>query len=789
MFKKGLLAGLVLLSISFSALADPWPYGPNNTASTGGLPPSSTVIPAGGTYPVALSTLTAVDGVPIESLKAPTDSDYTNALLLGNTNQVCIHLGPQDYVVNSNVLFDGAITCIKGTKNKSRIVATSNIPTGSNGTWIRFTGTTILIDGVIFDEAGFGATNNVWLAKVDSTNGSAPYFAKTIKINDSKFLNGGGTIGFGLWVRGNGAPPTNPKTIEVAQNDFINDTFNSNSQGGLRIDNAYNVNIINPTCNWNGLNGIDVNFSVGTDTLLNQRVKISGGGCVGNTLSAVNLGNFQQGTWDSAPILGNGNPSVKYAIVEGMHNYLNGFYCIQGANTGILVTKNVCSDNAVGHGTISTGGGCIQVAGANTALIDNICDNNGYYAIDGGGMTDSLIASNILSNTGQCINFGASQRVSAKSNKCWGYTDVAFNIPLVDNSGTNSFPLVTRDVDLSDNWIDMSSMTAGHFALKVVDGVQGTTATGNKFYFNQAAYDAGMRAVNAALILTDSFTPDGNLVTSPIRNGATTQLMLTKWYDQLPSGASNWEFYPDVLTKARIASAATIGNLSPYSSFNNPAGGLYWCAQTANGTGYHQSTTTLGFTDTGGPTPLQVGVVTGGNTLTVSSNTGLVNGQSLYDVTTPAKVPAGTTITFSGTTVTTSQTVTSSNADTLRFGGGGATAQPYIWNGQILGAAMTAYGVAYAGTLGAVFTDSNGTPGTGATCTPIESVAIPRNAHVDVLVRAAVTLTNGASSFTTITTKTGANVSMIAGQTASCDETSAFLGVGAGGSWYCGVSQ
>jgi hypothetical protein len=63
--------------------------------------------------------------------------------------------------------------------------------------------------------------------------------------------------------------------------------------------------------------------------------------------------------------------------------------------------------------------------------------------------------------------------------------------------------------------------------------------------------------------------------------------------------------------------------------------------------------------------PTQSGSVTGGNTITVSSATGITNGQRIVDYTTNSAIPYGTTVTISGTTVTTSQNITSSNGDSL----------------------------------------------------------------------------------------------------------------------------
>ncbi len=70
-----------------------------------------------------------------------------------------------------------------------------------------------------------------------------------------------------------------------------------------------------------------------------------------------------------------------------------------------------------------------------------------------------------------------------------------------------------------------------------------------------------------------------------------------------------------------------------------------------------------------GPTALttQSGSVSGGNTFTVASATGISNGMYLSDPSNPNAVPYATTITISGTTVTTSNSVTTSSGDNLQF--------------------------------------------------------------------------------------------------------------------------
>ncbi len=64
----------------------------------------------------------------------------------------------------------------------------------------------------------------------------------------------------------------------------------------------------------------------------------------------------------------------------------------------------------------------------------------------------------------------------------------------------------------------------------------------------------------------------------------------------------------------------------------------------------------------------QSGAVTGGNTLTVASASGITSGMYIFDHTTPSAITVGTTITISGTTVTTSAPVASASGDTLYFG-------------------------------------------------------------------------------------------------------------------------
>jgi hypothetical protein len=106
----------------------------------------------------------------------------------------------------------------------------------------------------------------------------------------------------------------------------------------------------------------------------------------------------------------------------------------------------------------------------------------------------------------------------------------------------------------------------------------------------------------------------------------------------------------------------------------------------AGGTGAYAAGAGGGAAAIAAAEPTQSGSVSGGNTLTVSSATGITNGMYIYDLTTLSAIPSGTTITISGTTVTTSATATSANGDTLAFsayqpgnGGNGGGSVLYVW--------------------------------------------------------------------------------------------------------------
>lgn len=119
-------------------------------------------------------------------------------------------------------------------------------------------------------------------------------------------------------------------------------------------------------------------------------------------------------------------------------------------------------------------------------------------------------------------------------------------------------------------------------------------------------------------------------------------------------------------------------------------------------------------------TTTQASSVTGGNTFSVASSTGIVNGQILVDVTNRSRIPTGTTVTISGTTVTTSQVVTCQNGDTLSFGTAGQLTRDTTQTWGYQPSMATIASVASPTAVVVAFSDKSGVAGfgVGATAQP-----------------------------------------------------------------------
>lgn len=561
------------------------PSGQTRTITTGDVGSAVTVLVPSAITPLPLSVAVGGAGSLVDGFRSIVDADDSMSISRCTAAGVTCRFAGRNYVVNSPVALTVPLNWI-GTAG-AKIIQTADLPASSTNAWFRFSGSSATVDGIIFDAQGHGATNNTWCLRADAT------VTRLVWRNNS-ILNCGGTLGFGFLLAGDANPADNPFY------SFENAEFGGNAQSGLRISQALDASIRNPLTHNNGQHGIDINYFLGSDTNLNQRVDIDGGFAYSNHFSGVSVGNFNQGVVNGT-IYGNGKPSAAYVRIRGMVSYNNLAYGFQAVNNRVDLIDVTSTGNAFGQPVSNlTGGGGVQFASVGGKITGSTIENNGYYCIDAGGSTGSLIANDVIDGCSQMVNLGASVHTIVTGNKMFNFTDQAVNIPNTDGNGsvTGAFPQVTADCSIDNNDIDMSNLSLTSYAVYLVDGVQGCAVTNNRFRFSQTAYNAGMRATLAMLALTDNITVEGNKATMPIRAGATTQLTMGDIYDVNPSGSSNWLVVPDVLNAVRTSSGATIGNLSSYTTFNHSGGEVSWVVMTAAGSGYNPSTTVCGFTGT-----------------------------------------------------------------------------------------------------------------------------------------------------------------------------------------------
>jgi parallel beta-helix repeat protein len=403
-------------------------------AGVAGINASSFVANAnGGAGPRALASLFA-DAITVESFGAIGDgvTDDTAAFSAAAASGRPLRLDSRVYAIAGSLTFSTA-TALLGVAGGSVLLRTS---AGSGAGWIDVPASAFAASGITFDAGGLAATNGPALT-IDET-------CQSVLLQNCVFTRAlGSTAGHGVAVNA-----ASTATIEL-----MDCTFLGNSCDGLSAVSCDSLIVRQCRALDNGAAGIAIQS--GIDCIVENN------NCSGNQ-QGVAIGDWQI----AAPV---GQALTVCRISDN----------VAASNSGWAIAVNatgaaVCGNIVTGNGSVGQGGGMVcRIA---SGLVAGNRIDGGSVGIDARTCGSSLLAGNQISNTGTGILTGATQNVVVASNYLsqngWGVVATAFEPTL-------SLAL-TGPLTLDRNWIGFTTAQGG--GIKLLDGVQGVSVTGNDIH-------------------------------------------------------------------------------------------------------------------------------------------------------------------------------------------------------------------------------------------------------------------------------------------------------------------
>jgi hypothetical protein len=385
--------------------------------------------PTGGVGSRRLGDLLS-DAITVESFGAAGDgtTDDTAAFAAAIGSGRALRLDGRVYAIAGCLNFD-LPTAVIGVAGQTVLRRTAASPAGA---WITASGSTLLVDGVVFDGGSLAATDT---AVVSVTN-----TCTTVSMQDCQFLHATGpTTGHGVLI--DGAAGTGVTIVGCR--------FAGNSLDGLHVANSAAIDVADCAAVGNGGSGITV--AAGIDC------RVSGNFCSDNTVG-IAVGSWQTAT-GSTP--------------AGLHDIRNNL-CIGNSCWGLAVGgtgPNIVGNTLSGNGSLETGGGLTcRVAGA------QITGNHvigGAQGLDLCTSYDSVVGHNYVSGAGTGVIAAGCQNVVVTDNfllrNGWAVSVPAFCQAL---SAARTGPIT-----IDRNWIGFTTAQGG--GIQLLDGVQGAAISDN----------------------------------------------------------------------------------------------------------------------------------------------------------------------------------------------------------------------------------------------------------------------------------------------------------------------
>jgi hypothetical protein len=552
------------ISQSTGAVTLSGPLNLSASGSTGDISAMS-VAPTGSTgTQQTLATVTAQQGVLLDTFKQQGDADDTAAMTRAVAAGVPILLGPKTYTINGyNMAGTPANFVLRGVPGKSIIQRTS----APGSQFFNITASNVVIDGVIFDMNSGSVSANQWGVFL-GTGG------QNVSVRNSVFKNNSGSLGscFVL-VNTTGNGPSSGGSFVFDGNELTNCAV-----AGAYIGSVTNGVITNNYFHDTTSFGAFVNsYLSASSTNYVRDITISNNRFFRTANTALEVGGI-------APPYIYGTPGAKNILVlnnQFQDNYqsmaLQGDY-IQA--TGNSITQSTPS--AAGWTGIDCNSRYSVVSHNRVVLAGS------SYGIDCGGSVEMTIADNYVEVTsGSALNFGGSINDIVRRNRAvLSGTALGGSIYDVETDGSGvGFPQHTSNLIVEDNQFEMNA--SGTAGIALYDNPGGFSASQLPVFIRNNKF-VGTNGAGSSAAINYFAASAATQISGNLYNGVNSMFAN-------PNGSNDLIFYPVFDSITTFAGASTtIRSIETQQLASYGAGGsIMYVTPSNGGSGYVKASTTL----------------------------------------------------------------------------------------------------------------------------------------------------------------------------------------------------
>lgn len=480
--------------------------------------------------------------------------DNKTAILSAISQGYPVRFGPWTYYVSGlTTISEGAV--FLGIAGETTVKRLSQ----SGASWLDFTGSSVYLDGIIFDGNASNTVSSRGVV-IDTTVTSSV-------IQNCQFINNkvsNASVENGLIYLSSGATAT-------VNHQLNNCVLANNGFHGVSVEIVNNVLINNCISYSNHMNGFHVDGDI-NNTTPNKNVTISNCTAYSNNNNGIQVCSVTNG---SLGYYSNSAPATIGALITDNVSYSNGAYGIYvGTLQNGIIQNNVVYNHNYGN--------ILAECSIYTKVINNQIYGTGTIGIaaDGGNrvcVDDNLVTGGTGSQIG--VSVGAGTMTSCSRNKVSGYAAYGILVENIQGDGNNNgFGTLDTYTVLSENIIDY---TNGAYGISITDNPTSVIVENNRFF--KSTDTNGLNAVRDVSISTTYSDNSINNNTIPtVTISASGTLKVPEWVQTLNIEPS--------------ASGLSISQISTTTQVNIGSGVAYVIV-TAGGSSY---TTPTGFSFSGG---------------------------------------------------------------------------------------------------------------------------------------------------------------------------------------------